>query len=153
MGINPDAELTLMQAVRLGFASYHVLYRLVRAHKIPFSYHGRLRVIRARDLLELFGEPGGESSQQVILGVSDLADRWGVSIQAIHKKLKDDRRFPKPLGKINRGRFPVWDEFDIKCYEALGRKPQGLQGPGRDRIYDWLAEKKPWVLRRFARGY
>ena len=151
--MNPDEDLTLGQAARLGFASYHMLYRLVRANKIPSSYEGRLRVIRARDLLERFGEPGGESPHQVILGASDLADRWGLSVQSIHKKMKEDSRFPEPLGRINRGRFPVWDESDIKCYEALAKRPQGLRGPGRDRIYDWLAEKKPWVLRRFARGY
>lgn len=153
MGINPEQDLTLMQAVRLGFASYHTLYRLVRANEIPFGYEGRLRVIRVWDLLVRFGEPEGEDPHQLILGARDLADRWGISLQAVNKRMKEDRRFPEPLGKVNRGRFPVWDESDIKCYEALGKRPQGLRGPGRDRIYDWLAQKKPWVLRRFARGY
>jgi hypothetical protein len=152
MTINPDQDLTLMQAVRLGFASYHVLYRLVRTNKIPSCYRGGLRVVRARDVLEAFGEPGGETTHQVVLGVADLALRWRVSIQAIHKKLKEDNRFPEPLGRINRGRFPVWDEFDIKCYEARGTGQVRSHEIRQNRINEWLAEKKPALLRRRARN-
>ena len=46
----------------------------------------------------------------------------------------------------------MWDESDIKCYEALAKRPQGLRGPGRElerreatgtlyRVLDGMREK------------
>ena len=54
-----------------------------------------------------------------ILSVRDLRDRWNYrSAEAVRKRLKYDKKFPKPLMKVN-GRFPIFWLPDIEEYERL----------------------------------
>lgn len=56
-----------------------------------------------------------------LLGLLDLAKRWGYTKQGIHQKMKKDPEFPKPIARINNQRTMVFNEEDIIQYE-LKRK-------------------------------
>ncbi len=52
-----------------------------------------------------------------LVGMADLAARWGYSRQGVHKlsKLPD---FPPPFAVINQGRTKVWRLSDFEAFEA-----------------------------------
>ena len=51
-----------------------------------------------------------------LLGIIDLAKRWKYTKQGIHKKIKSDENFPKPIGIINKNTL-VFLESEIMPYE------------------------------------
>lgn len=55
-----------------------------------------------------------------LLGITDLAKRWNYTRQGVHKKMKEDNSFPKPIAKINTG-ILVFLESNIVDYEAKKR--------------------------------
>lgn len=52
----------------------------------------------------------------VLLGVADLAARWGYTRQGVHQ-LAARTGFPKPVGAVNGGRIRVWLLADIEAFE------------------------------------
>ena len=36
-----------------------------------------------------------------LLGITDLAKRWGYTRQGVHKKMNEDEEFPWPIATIN----------------------------------------------------
>ena len=52
-----------------------------------------------------------------LFGISDLAKRWNYSRQGVHKKMKYDDEFPKPIAIINTIVL-VFAEDDIISYEG-----------------------------------
>lgn len=48
-----------------------------------------------------------------LLGITDLAKKWGYTRQGVHQKMKSDTTFPKPIAIINDGRTMVFDEQQI----------------------------------------
>lgn len=51
-----------------------------------------------------------------LLGITDLAKRWKYTKQGIHKKMKYDENFPKPIAVINKNTL-VFLESEIIPYE------------------------------------
>ena len=51
-----------------------------------------------------------------LLGITDLAKRWGYTRQGVHKKMNEDEEFPWPIATIN-SRTLVFSEEDIIPYE------------------------------------
>jgi len=51
-----------------------------------------------------------------LLGITDLAKRWGYTRQGVHKKMNEDEEFPWPIATINV-RTLVFSEEDIIPYE------------------------------------
>jgi predicted DNA-binding transcriptional regulator AlpA len=60
-------------------------------------------------------------------GLTDLADRWGLSKTATLNWTKADG-FPAPR-RINRDRHAVWEQADVIAWEQ-GRRDDGLPVPG-----------------------
>lgn len=60
----------------------------------------------------------------VILGKSDIAERWGIPQQALTYKSKNDKDFPLPIATIHNGRTPLYSEDDIKAYEQRKAKQE-----------------------------
>jgi len=52
-----------------------------------------------------------------LLGISDVAKRWNYSRQGVHKLIKKDGGFPKPIGQINTTVL-VFELNDIEAYEC-----------------------------------
>lgn len=70
-----------------------------------------------------------------LLGVADLATRWGYTRQGVHQ-LAVRPGFPAPAATVNSGRVRVWLVIDIEAFEQ-----------GRPELGDELAK------RRKQRGY
>ena len=51
-----------------------------------------------------------------LLGVRDIAKRWGFTKQGVHQRRKKDFNFPDPVSIIN-DRILVFLEEDIIAYE------------------------------------
>ncbi len=60
-----------------------------------------------------------------LLGVADLAARWGYTRQGVHQ-LAARPGFPKPAATVNGGRIRVWLLTDIEAFEQ-GRPELGDQ--------------------------
>ena len=56
-----------------------------------------------------------------LLGITDLAKRWGYTRQGVHKKMNEDEEFPWPIATINV-RTLVFSEEDIIPYLSQVRK-------------------------------
>lgn len=54
----------------------------------------------------------------VILGLTDLAERWRRSREFVRLRMKNDDAFPKAAGAINGGRNRFWLVSDLEAYEA-----------------------------------
>jgi len=65
-----------------------------------------------------------------VLTIADLCYRWEMSRQGIHRKIKVESDFPKPVQFVSNGKITLFLEEDIICYE----------------------EKKPWVADRLFRS-
>lgn len=85
------------------------------------------------------------SAPFTLLGIADLAARWGYTRQGVHQ-LVGRPGFPTPTAVVNSGRVRVWRLTDVEAFEqerpefggeAQRRKQRGLppspaQGlPGR----------------------
>lgn len=64
-----------------------------------------------------------------LLGVADLATRWGYTRQGVHQ-LAARPGFPAPVAAVNGGRIRVWLLADIKAYEQ-----------GRPELSDQVAKR------------
>ena len=51
-----------------------------------------------------------------LLGVADLATRWGYTRQGVHQ-LAARTGFPEPVAAVNGGRIRVWLLADIEAFE------------------------------------
>ena len=49
----------------------------------------------------------------------DLADRWGVTPNAIWNWQQRDQAFPKPVSVVQKGRVHIFALHDIQNYERL----------------------------------
>lgn len=54
-----------------------------------------------------------------LVGILDLVNRWGYTKQAIFRRMKLDKKFPKPIARINKNRIYVFDFDDILEYEKI----------------------------------
>lgn len=52
-----------------------------------------------------------------LIGVLDVAKRWNYTRQGVHRRVKRDKTFPKPIAVINDSTL-VFLEADILDYEA-----------------------------------
>ncbi|MFG5531464.1 hypothetical protein ACFJXV_13770 [Enterococcus faecalis] len=66
----------------------------------------------------------------VVLTIADLCYRWEMTRQGIHRKIKVESDFPKPVQFVSNGKIALFLESDIVHYE----------------------EKKPWVADRVYRA-
>lgn len=74
-----------------------------------------------------------------LLGITDLAKRWKYTKQGVHKKIKHDENFPKPITVINKNTL-VFLEDDIVPYE---QKRKELTDSDYKR---WYSQKK-WLFK------
>lgn len=66
----------------------------------------------------------------VVLTIADLCYRWEMTRQGIHRKIKVESDFPKPVQFVSNGKIALFLESDIVQYE----------------------KKKPWVADRLHRA-
>ena len=65
------------------------------------------------------GEPKDERDDILppIMGLSDIVRRWTVTRETVRLWMKQDPKFPRPIGSINGGRNRIWLKADIERYE------------------------------------
>lgn len=74
--------------------------------------------------------PRTEGRYADLVGLAELALRWGASRQRAHQ-LTDDESFPEPVLSLRMGR--VWHEDDVREWEAAtGREADENWRPSRD---------------------
>ena len=56
-----------------------------------------------------------------LVGISDLAKRWGYTRAGVHR-LMESEDFPEPIGAINNGRYRVWSLDQFSEFES--NKPE-----------------------------
>ena len=61
------------------------------------------------------------TNRLILLGVADLAVRWGYTRQGIHQ-LAARPGFPVPIAAVNSGRVRVWLLADVEVFEQ--RRPE-----------------------------
>lgn len=49
---------------------------------------------------------------------ADIAERWGLRLQAVQNRKDRHVDFPKPIGFVSRGKVPIYREEDVARYEA-----------------------------------
>ena len=69
--------------------------------------------------------PSVMTTMLALLGVADLATRWGYTRQGVHQ-LAARPGFPEPVALVNGGRTRVWLLTDIEAFEQ-GRPELGDQ--------------------------
>ena len=88
---------------------------------------------------------GGSSAMSdniLLFGIGDLARRWNYQThQAVHKKIRLDKKFPKPIGLINKN-TKVFNALDIVAYEKL--RPALLERQNNPEIVVYNQSKKEW---------
>jgi hypothetical protein len=109
--INLTGTLTLR-----GFASYTTLWRAAIEGMMRSTKVGHHRVVEIDDLVRRFGNPDRLDARMTYLGIADLSDRWNISVQAVHKRIKGD--FPPPTAIVNRGKTRIYELSSIKDYET-----------------------------------
>jgi hypothetical protein len=120
MTTNQNQRLTLREAVRQGFANYQELYRATRRGTLSSIKRNGTIYVLLQDVLEIYGNSShNEKSESAFLGIVDIASRWGISSQAVHKRIKEDGSFPQPAARINKNKTYVFKITDIKKYENV----------------------------------
>lgn len=76
-----------------------------------------------------------------LLGIADLAKRWKYTKQGVHRKIKQDEDFPKPIAVINKN-ILVFLEDDIIPYE---QKRKELLNSGYKH---WYRQKSSFLKER-----
>ena len=66
-----------------------------------------------------------------LLTKADIATRWGMSRQAVHKREQQHENFPKPVMWVHNGSLPLYLTMDVITYEQ--EKNLG-QGSSQDEI-------------------
>ena len=66
----------------------------------------------------------------VLLGITDLATRWGYTRQGVHQ-LAIRSGFPAPVATVNGGRTRVWLLADVEAFEQ-----------GRPELGDAVAKRR-----------
>ena len=74
-----------------------------------------------------------------LLGVADLATRWGYTRQGVHQ-LAGRPGFPAPVGAVNGGRIRVWLLADVEAFER-----------GRPELGDQVAKRRKQIGFHLAR--
>jgi len=78
------------------------------------------------------------SSFPKVLTVSDLCYRWEMTRQGIHRKIKVEADFPKPIQFVSNGKIALFLESDICQYEE--KKPWVA-----DTLY--RADRQEWIFK------
>ena len=63
--------------------------------------------------------------QEEILGLADIARRWGVSRQYVQYLYKNDKDFPTVFTTIRAGLTPLFKLSDVIAYEPTKNMPKG----------------------------
>lgn len=56
------------------------------------------------------------TNRLILLGMADLAARWGYTRQGIHRLISRPG-FPAPVAVVNSGRIRVWLLADVEAFE------------------------------------
>lgn len=91
---------------------------MVDKGRIEFRKSGR-RILLKKSVLESSFPRTGKATKLEFLSIADLATKWGMSRQAVHKRIKTDRNMPSPVCKIGNGRTPLYLAEQIEDYEAI----------------------------------
>jgi len=76
-----------------------------------------------------------------LVGVSDLAKRWGYTRAGVHNLLHSED-FPEPLGIVNNGRIRVWSLDQFEEYERVHPELWDELAKRRKQIGFFLAIQK-----------
>ncbi len=89
------------------------------------------------------GEPAIKHSHNfpIMLTIIDLSEKWNMSRQAIHIRMKKDSQFPKPVQIIFIGTksVPLFLASDVEVYEE--RNPTLLDGSLRSAQNKWMFKR------------
>ena len=76
-----------------------------------------------------------------LLGVTDLAARWGYTRQGIHQ-LAARPGFPMPVAVVNGGRIRVWLLADVEAFEQERPELGDQMSKRRKQVGYYLARMK-----------
>lgn len=75
-----------------------------------------------------------------LLAVADIRTRWEMTRQGVHKRIRQDPDFPKPVMRIANGSLVLFLESDIADYEQ--KKPWVADPQFRDARRNWIFANK-----------
>lgn len=68
--------------------------------------------------------PGGGALGIVLLSQADMAERWGLRLQAVQNRKDRHKDFPTPVCFVSRGRVALYLLADVERYETA----RGVRG-------------------------